>query len=440
MIERSMPRRGHFDLDESELMMNETPHTDTYPAGITRQGNAAWREEYDPVFTPNYGQRRLAIVRGQGTRVWDAEGKEYLDFLSGISVNNLGHCHPRITKAIQEQAATLVHCSNYYYIPLQIELAKLLVDNCFADRIIFGNSGAEANEAAIKIARRYTKEQRGEGHHEIITMHDSFHGRTMATLTATGQDKVKTDFEPLIEGFKYARFNDLDSVRAQVTEATAAIMIEPIQGEGGIRLASEAFLTGLRELCDEKGLLLIFDEIQCGLGRAGSLFAHQFFGVEPDIMTLAKSLGGGLAMGAMLCRAPIAEAFGPGSHGSTMAGNALTAAAGHAYISELIEGGWSAKADEMGQYMMTRLAQALEASRNVREIRGRGLMLAVELEENAPEVLLGCEADGLLINVTAGQVLRFLPPLNITRDEVEQAVEIVARNILKFEKTAGCTS
>ena len=418
-----------------EAMMKESLATSVYPAGLPQRSNAQWRAEYEKVLTPNYGTRRLAMVRGEGSRVWDADGKQYLDFLTGISVNNLGHCHPRITRAIQEQAGTLVHCSNLYYIPTQIELAKLLTGHSFADRVFFGNSGAEANEAAIKIARRWMRENRGPGRHEIITMKDSFHGRTMATLTATGQDKVKVNFEPLLEGFVYGPFNDLEGVAALVTGKTGAIMVEPIQGEGGIRPATEEFLKGLRALCDEKGLLLIFDEVQCGLGRAGTLFAYEHYGVAPDIMTLAKSLGGGLAMGAMLCTEQLAGAFAPGAHASTMGGNALTAAAGLAYVSELIEGEWPAKGATMGAYLISQLGEkAAPRSGIVKEIRGRGMMIGMELAEGAPEVVKACEDLGLLINVTAGQTLRFLPPLNATREEVDEAAGIVAKAILDREK------
>jgi len=417
--------------------MLESIPTPTPPcAGPNARTNAQWRSEYEKYLTPNYGTRKLALVRGEGTRVWDAEGKPYLDFLTGISVNNLGHCHPRITRAIQEQAATLVHVSNLYYIPVQIELARLLVEHSFADRVFFGNSGAEANEAAIKLARRWTKENRGAGHHEILAMHNSFHGRTMATLSATGQDKIKLNFEPLLEGFTFGPFNDLAGVAALVGERTAAVIVEPIQGEGGICPASEAFLKGLRALCDERGILLIFDEVQCGLGRAGTLFAYEHYGVAPDIMTLAKSLGGGLAMGAMLCTAKLSGAFAPGAHASTMGGNALTSAAGLAYLSELIEGDWPAKGAQMGESLKAQLAEATRASRAIKDVRGRGMMIGIELKEGAPEVKQACEDAGLLLNVTAGQTLRLLPPLNVTREEVAQAVAILAKAILEQEKKA----
>ena len=405
--------------------MNTQSATRTYPENLPELDNDGWHAAYDRYYTPNYGARRIALVRGAGTRVWDANGREYLDFLTGISVNNLGHCHPRITRAIQEQAATLVHCTNLYYIPVQIELARLLIENSFADRLFFSNSGAEANEAAIKLARRWTTENRGAGKPEIICMQQSFHGRTLATLTATGNEKIKLNFEPLPEGFLHAPFNDLGAAEALVNERTCAILVEQIQGEGGINVETEEYLKGLRALCDARGILLIFDEVQSGLGRAGALFAHQLFGVEPDIMTLAKSLGGGLAMGAMLCRERLAGAFAPGAHGSTMGGNPLTAAAAHAYVSELIEGEWPRKAGEAGCKLWGLLAAEFEGNANVKEIRGRGLMLGVELTSGGPEIVTACEREGVLINCTAGQTLRIMPPLNVTEEELARAARVI---------------
>lgn len=411
------------------------PPSQAAPTGLPELTNAQWRERNDRVMTPQYGARRLAIVRGEGSRVWDAEGKCYLDYLTGISVNNLGHCHPRVTEAIQRQAATLVHCTNLYYIPVQIQLAERLVELSFADRVFFCNSGAEANEAAIKIARRCQKERHGEARSDIICFQNSFHGRTLATLTATGQEKVKTHFEPLMPGFKHAPLNDLSAVEALIDERTGAIMVEPIQGEGGIHACHEEFLRGLRRLCDERGLLLIFDEIQTGLGRAGALFAYQRYGIEPDIMTLAKSLGGGIATGAMLCRASVAEAFGLGSHGTTMGGNALASAAALAYVNELVEGDWPAKSAENGDYLLTRLAGALEATHSVRELRGVGMMIGIELDGPVAEVLKACEEQGLIPGSAGPNVIRLLPPLNTTREEIEEAVGILARAILEHERS-----
>lgn len=393
---------------------------------LPSRDNAQWAQAADTALTPNYGPRRLTIVRGQGTRVWDADGREYLDFFSGISVNNLGHCHPRITEAIATQAATLVHCSNLYLNPWQVELARRLVEHSFADRVFFGNSGAEANEAAIKIARRHQRLTHGPGRHEIICFEGSFHGRTLATLTATGQQKVKDGFDPLPEGFVHARFNDLESVRATIGPRTGAIMVEPIQGEGGVNPATDEFLRGLRALCDEHGLLLIFDEVQCGLGRAGALWCHQLYGVEPDIMSIGKSLGGGLAMGAMLCREPIVQAFSAGTHGSTMGGNALTAAAALAYFSELTEGEWPRAAERAGTRMLEGLRGALAGMDEVVAVRGRGLMLGIQLTRPAADVVLACEREGLIVGLAGPQVVRLLPPLTVSDEEIDRATSILA--------------
>ncbi len=404
--------------------------TDIYPGDLPRLDNDGWRERYEACFANNFGRRRLALVRGAGTRVWDAEGNEYLDFLTGISVNNLGHCHPRVTEAIQRQAATLVHATNLYYLPVQIELGRLLIQHSFADRLILANSGAEANEAAIKIARRFNKETHGPGRHEIICTLGSFHGRTMATLTATGQEKIKTNFEPLLEGFRHVPYNDLSAMEQAISPQTGAIMLELIQGERGVWPADLEYIHGLRRLCDERGLLLIFDEVQTGLGRAGKLFAYEHYRVTPDVMTLAKSLGGGLAMGAMLCTERVAAAFPPGSHGSTMGGNPLTSAAALAYLSELIEGDWPRKGAEAGCYLWGRLNDALSATGRLKEIRGLGLMLGVDLTVPAGEVLLVAEREGLLINAPAPHTLRLLPPLNVSREEIDRAVEILARAVV----------
>lgn len=413
--------------------MTTRPSIENDPSVSEAATNAEWRELYESALTPNYGSRRLALVRGEGSRVWDAEGREYLDFLTGLSVNNLGHCHPRVTKAIREQAGTLVHCSNLYYIPVQIELARLLTANCFADRMFFCNSGAEANEAAIKIARRWTRENRGPNVNHVISMKRSFHGRSITTLSATGQDKIWKDFYPLARGFYFATLNDLDSIERLMNKHTCAVIVEPVQGEGGVWPATGEFLTGLRKLCTDRGILLIFDEVQCGLGRVGSLFAHQRYGVEPDVMTLAKSLGGGLAMGAMLTTERIASAFGIGAHASTMGGNALTSAAGLAYLQELIEGDYAGQAAESGEYVFGRLRGELGDCDNVVDIRGLGLMIGIELKAGGPETVLACEEKGLLINCTAGQTVRLLPPLNVSRQDLDTALDILIPEI----KSAG---
>lgn len=411
------------------MPMTTETSVDPYPPNLTKRTTAEWRELYEQNFTPNYGTRRLALVRGKGSRVWDAEGREYLDFLTGISVNNLGHCHPRITKAIQEQADVLVHCTNLYYIPVQIELGRMLTSRCFAERVFLCNSGLEANEAAIKIARRWAWMNRGHSVNHIISMRQSFHGRSITTLSATGQDKLWKGFYPLARGFYFAPFNDLEAVEKLITPNVCAIILEPVQGEGGIRPADPEFLAGLRRICDQHNILLIFDEIQCGLGRTGSLFAHQAYGVTPDIMTLAKSLGGGLAMGAMLTTEKVAAAFELGTHGSTMGGNPLTCAAALAYFSELVEGDYSAQAAKSGRYLLQKLSEALEGCDNVVKIHGRGLMIGIEVKQGGPDIVRLCEEDGLLVNFTGGRDVRILPALNVTREDIDIAVPIVAKAI-----------
>ncbi|MBX7244679.1 MAG: aspartate aminotransferase family protein [Candidatus Sumerlaeaceae bacterium] len=383
--------------------------------------------------TPNYGERAIVLARGEGCRVSDADGREYLDFLAGISVNNLGHCAPVVTKAIAEQAGTFVHCSNLYVIPTQVELAKRLVELSFADRAFFANSGAEVNEGAIKLARLYSKTHHGPGRHEIITMRNSFHGRTIATITATGQDKIQAGFEPLLEGFHYATFNDIESVRALITNKTCAIMLEPVQGEGGVTAATAEFLREVRAECDKHDLLLIYDEIQCGMGRCGRLFAHQVYGVEPDIMTVAKALGNGFPIGAMLTRERIAEVLKPGTHGSTFGGNPLACAVGLAIVNEMVDKKIPERAERIGAYFREKLAEALGHMEIVRGFRGIAMMVGIELVHPGADVVKECAARGLLINCTMGNVLRLLPPLIATEAECDKAVAILA-DVLKAEQ------
>lgn len=408
-----------------------TPSTtsETYPAGLPRHPTGQWKTRYEEALLPNYGARQVAIVRGLGTRVWDADGREYIDFITGISVNNLGHCHPRITKAIQDQAETLVHCTNLFYIPVQIELARKLVGLCFADKVFFCNSGAEANETAIKLARRWGHENRGPDVDHIISMNDSFHGRTMATVSASGQEKLWKNFHPLVPHFHFADLNDLDSVERLIDDKTCAIILEPIQGEAGFLPATPEFLAGVRKLCDEHKILLIFDEIQTGFCRTGTMFAYEGAGVTPDIMTLAKSLGGGLAMGAMLTTDELAPTLAPGSHGTTMGGNAVTSAAALAYVSELVEGNYAERVLETGAYFMEKLRAALDGEDNVAEIRGRGLMIGVEVKRGGPEAVGLCVERGLLINCTAGSFLRTHAPFNVSREDIDRAIEILASAI-----------
>lgn len=372
-----------------------------------------------------YARYPIALVRGKGARVWDADGKEYLDFLAGIAVNGLGHCHPAVVRAIQQQSRKLLHVSNLYHILPQSELARELCRHSFADRVFFCNSGAEANEAAIKLARRYGGEHLG-GKYEILSAHNSFHGRTLATLTATGQEKVRAGYDPLPAGFRQIPFNDLRAAEDAVDgQKTVGIFIEPIQGEGGVNVADEEYLRGLRELCDRRGLLLIFDEVQTGMGRTGKLFGYENFGVTPDIMTLAKALGGGLPIGAMLAREDVAKSFVPGSHASTFGGNPLVCSVGLAVMKTLLKGGVLKNCVRMGKFFVQGLEKLKDRFSFVRGIRGKGLLLGLELEIEGAKIVDQCMAEGLLINCTASKVLRFVPPLTITEKEITRGLGIV---------------
>lgn len=373
-----------------------------------------------------YARQPISIVRGRGAKVYDMEGREYIDFVGGIAVNILGHGHPDLVQAIQRQAAQLIHVSNLYYTEPQIRLAQMLVDHSCADRVFFCNSGAEANEAAIKLARRYGHEKHGAGRFEIITMKNSFHGRTMATLTATGQEKVQKGFEPLVPGFVYAPFNDFAAVESLVTEKTTAIMLEPIQGEGGVHVADQAYLKHLRELCTQKDILLIFDEVQTGMGRTGTLFAYEQLGVEPDIMTLAKGLGGGMPIGACLAKEAVAAVFTAGSHASTFGGNPLACAAGLAVCRILIEGRVLEQARRMGDYLAKGLADFKDRHHAVRDVRGLGLLQGLEVEIDAKAVVADCLTRGVLVNATSERVLRFVPPLIITQAEIDRVLETLS--------------
>lgn len=373
--------------------------------------------------TPNYGVRGVVMKEGKGSRLWDADGREYLDFLCGIGVNNLGHCPERVVKAVQAQVGELMHVSNLYLIPQQVELAQRLCELCFAEKVFFANSGGEANEAAIKLARLYSKTRFGDDRYEVITVRNSFHGRTLATIAATGQEKVQKGFEPLPIGFTYGQFNDIDSIRERVTEKTCAIMIEPVQGEGGVMAATREFMLGLRQLCDERKLLLIFDEIQCGMGRCGVMFAHQHYGVEPDIMTIAKALGNGMPIGAMLTRTDVAEVLVAGSHGSTFGGGPVVCAAALAVLDQMRDEDIPLRAAEVGQYLREGIHSRLGELPAYKGLRGLAMMLGVELNCSGVEIVKQCAEKGLLINCTMGNVLRMLPPLTASKHECDRAIE-----------------
>jgi len=382
-----------------------------------------------------YGRFPIAIVRGKGTRVWDADGREYLDFVSGLAVCNLGHCHPKVVAAIKEQAETLIHVSNLYHIETQSLLAKMLTENSFGDRVFFCNSGAEANEAAIKLARKYFS-NRGEARYQVLTMEQSFHGRTMAALAATGQKKYQAGFEPLLEKFIHVPFNDIEAAKRLINSSTAAVMIEPIQGEGGVNVPSVQYMKELREACTKAGVLLMFDEVQVGVGRTGTLFAYENFGVTPDIMTLAKGLAGGVAIGAMVATEDVASAFVPGTHASTFGGNPLATAAGIAALKAVIEEGVLDNCKKVGAYLEGKLNELKGKYPFIKEVRGKGLILGMELAEGIKggDIVKECLSKGLLLNCVGDKVLRFIPALIVTEKEVD---EMLSTLVPVLEAAAG---
>lgn len=401
---------------------------------VISSGCVPGREEgvpFSSAVMSTYARFPVSFVRGVGTRLWDESGREYLDFLAGIGVNNLGHCPPSVVAAICAQAGQLMHTSNLYRVPLQEQLAHRLVGSCFADRAFFCNSGAEANEAAIKLVRKYTqdrdrgRERAASGRFEIITAVNSFHGRTLAALTATGQDKVKRGFEPLIAGFCHVPYNQAEAVERAITPATAAIMVEPVQGEAGVMVPDDGYLPALRAIADRHGLLLVLDEVQTGMGRTGRLWAHQWSGITPDIMTTAKALASGLPMGACLATEEVARSFSPGSHGSTFGGSPLASAAALATLDMLLDQGVLAEVSAKGAYLMEALRRLQAQHRMIKAVRGQGLMIGVELNSPAEEVLGVCLSRGLLLSGQMGTTLRFLPPLTVTQAEMEQAVAIL---------------
>ncbi len=372
-----------------------------------------------------YARQPVAFVRGQGVELWDADGKRYLDFFAGLAVNNLGHCHPAVVQAIREQATTLLHASNVYHTLPAGELCALLCRLSFAERVFLCNSGAEANEAAMKLARRWGSQQ-GGGRFEILATTGSFHGRTFATLTATGQEKYHTGFLPLLPGVRLVPYGELGAMEAAVRDETVAIMVEPIQGEGGVVVPPAGYLPGLRALTERKNVLLILDEIQCGMGRTGRLFAYEHAGITPDIMTLAKALGGGLPIGAMLTTERIAAAFTPGSHGTTFGGNPVACAAAVAALGALADPALLAHARTVGQHFRARL-EALLGRGGITQVRGLGLMLGAVLDRPGAPVVDRCREAGLIINCTAERVLRFLPPLVVTRAQVDEGFAVLER-------------
>jgi acetylornithine/N-succinyldiaminopimelate aminotransferase len=384
-----------------------------------------WKERADKIVMNTYGRQPLVLVKGEGCRVWDDAGREYLDFVAGLAVCNLGHAHPDIAKAAAAQLTQLVHVSNIYYTTPMVELAEALVRLSFADRVFFANSGAEVNEGAIKLVRRYSRERFGEGRHRIICMENSFHGRTLGALSATGQSKFWQGFDPLLPGFSFVPFNDLDAVAKVIDDTVCAVMLEPVQGEGGVNLPSPDYLKGLRQLCDKKGLLLILDEIQAGLGRTGKLFAYENFGIKPDVMTLAKGLANGLPMGALLATEDVASAFVPGTHASTFGAGPVVAAAAKTALSLLSRPEFLAGVRERGEFLQAKLADFQNQFPVVKEVRGLGLMWGLELTREGADVVTACRERGLLVNCTQGNVIRLLPPLVVTAQELETGLAIL---------------
>ncbi len=384
-------------------------------------------EESKKYIMNTYKRFPLLIVKGRGNRIYDSEGTEYLDFVSGLAVNNLGHCNPRVTVAFQKQAQRLVHTSNLFYTEPQIKLARLLVENSFADKVFFCNSGAEANEAAIKLVRKYFRDK-GSNCHEIITAYNSFHGRTLATISATGQEKFHKGFEPLVPGFSYVPFNDAGAVEKAITDKTAAIMVEPIQGEGGVNIPDEDYLRHLRKICDDHGILLVLDEVQTGIGRTGKLFAYQHSGSEPDIMTLAKGLGNGLPIGAMLAKNSIAQSFTPGSHASTFGGTPLVCSAAVEVLKTLTEDeNILDNCSRMGKYFIEELSKLKGRYPHlIKNIRGKGLLIGMELNIKGEDIVNKCLEKGVVINCTMERILRFLPPLDINQIDIDTLIDTLS--------------
>ena len=395
-----------------------------------------WREVESKYYMPCFRRQPMVLVRGEGTRVWDDTGKEYLDFVAGWAVNNLGHSHPAIADAVAEQARVLVQTSNQFYTVPQLELAEVLVENSCLDRVFFCNSGAEANEGAVKLARKYGRLHRN-GAYEVITAGNSFHGRTLATWSATGKPHDEDPFQPLPVGFVHVPYGDLDAITGATTDRTAAVMLEPVQGEGGVNIPPPDYLKAVRQWCDEKGLLLILDEVQTGLGRLGTLFGYEQFDVEPDVMTLAKGLGGGVPIGAFLTKED-AAVLEPGDHGSTFGGNPLACAAANASTRFMIEHDVPENAKRMGAVLGELLTGIKDRRDSVKAVRGMGLLHAVDFaSEISAAVLAACNEDGLLLNATGPATIRLMPPLTVTEDEVATAMERLEAGIVEAEKGAA---
>jgi acetylornithine/N-succinyldiaminopimelate aminotransferase len=395
-----------------------------------------WTEIESQVFFPFVKRAPVTFVRGEGSYLWDDQGKKYLDFVAGIAVVSLGHSHPVLVDAIKRQAEELIHVSNLYYSLPQVQLAELLVKNSCLDRVYFVNSGAEANEGAIKLARKWGMENRN-GAYEIISTTNSFHGRTVAAVTATGTEKYKAPYGPQLPGFINVPFNDIQAIKDATSAKTAAIMLEPVQGEGGVNIPTEDYLKQVRAWCDEQNLLLILDEVQTGIGRTGTLWAYEQAGIEPDIMTLAKGLAGGVPIGALLAKEEVAKTFQPGDHGSTFGGNPLATAAGYAVLKYVIDNDLPAQVKTKGERLIAKL-QGLEDRHGViSEVRGKGLLCAVQFDKDiAEQVARAALGEGLVLNNLKPNVLRIAPPLTISDAEIDEAVDLLDRVLSKYSTAA----
>ncbi len=383
---------------------------------------------YDKYVMHTYKRVPLCLEKARGSFAWDIEGNKYLDLFPGWAVSGIGHCHPIVAKAVAKQASKLMHVSNNYYAEPQALVAKAIIENSFPGKVFFGNSGAEANEAAVKLARKYGHDK---GRYEIITMTKSFHGRTIVMIAATGQDKVKIGFEPLPAGFVHVPFNDIDAVRNAINDKTIGIMLEPIQCEGGINIPSIEYMKALRALCDEKDLVLIFDEVQTGMGRAGKMFAYQVFGVEPDVMTLAKALGGGLPIGACVARGKFADVLTPGTHASTFGGSPIVCSAALAVFEAIKKEKLLANTNKMAAYLRKKLETLKKRYSFIKGIRNVGLIFGVELSMQGEDIYKECLHEGLLINCTQDTILRIMPPMTVTKQEIDKAVTILDKVLAK---------
>jgi predicted acetylornithine/succinylornithine family transaminase len=383
---------------------------------------------YEKYIMATYKRVPLCLDKAKGAKVRDIDGKSYLDFFPGWAVSGIGHCHPAVVAAIKKQSGRILHVSNNYYSQPQARLAEAIIENSFPGKVFFANSGAEANEAAVKLARKYGHDK---GRYEIITCLKSFHGRTLAMITATGQDKVKHGFEPLPEGFVHIPFNDIEAVKEAITEKTAAIMLEPVQCEGGINIASPGYMKALRAICDEKGILLIFDEVQTGMGRSSNMFAFKNYGVTPDVMTIAKALGGGLPIGACVAARRFQDVLTAGTHASTFGGSPIVCAASLAVFEAIKKEGMLSNAKRMGGYLKKKLEGLKSKYHFIKEIRAMALIIGVELSVKGDDIYKECLKEGLLINCTQETVLRIMPPINVTKAEIDKAVSILGKVMAK---------